>query len=170
MFKKGELVFYKNIGVAEVTDITTLDFALDKDQKYYVMESVFKNGVNYVPVSDDIDDIREILTKEEAKDLVMQIPKITPEPITDMASRQMTAAYEDSVNSGDPKEILELALSIDKKKEQVLEEGKNFGAIDDNFLKKAKDMMFEELAAALDIEKDAVSAYIKKEVGYEFTD
>lgn len=169
LFNKGELVFYKSIGVAEVTDITTLDFSLEKDQKYYVMESVFKNGINYVPVSDDIEDIREIISKEQAEEFVEMIPEITPEPILDMKSRQMTASYENSISSGDPLEIIKLAVSIEAKRKQVLEEGKNFGAIDDNFLKKAKDMMYEEFAAALDIKKDEVPDYIEKKVGYTFT-
>lgn len=170
MFNKGEIVFYKNIGVCKVTDITSLDFAMDKDQKYYVMESIFKNGVNYVPVDQEYENIRNIISKEEAEEMVMSIKELQAKPILDMATREMSSKYEEMVNSTDPYDILKLTLSIDKKKEIVQDERKKFGAIDDNYLKKAKDMLFEELAAALNIDKFEVSKYIKEKTGYEFVD
>lgn len=170
MFEKGEIVFYKNIGVCKVDDITSLEFAMDPDQKYYVMRSVYKNGVNYVPVDGDVENIRNIISKEEAEELIASIPDIEPNPILDLATKQMTAVYDEKINSGNPKDILELTLSIDKKKEILQEEKKKFGAIDDNYLKKAKDMLFEEVAAALGIDKIAMPKYIKEKTGYTFVE
>ena len=106
MFNKGEIVFYKNIGVCKVTDITSLDFAMDKDQKYYVMESIFKNGVNYVPIDQEYENIRNIISKEEAEEMVMSIKELQAKPILDMATREMSSKYEEMVNSTDPYDIL----------------------------------------------------------------
>lgn len=170
MFKKGDKVFYKNIGVCEVTGVSRLDFAVDKKQKYYVMKSIFKTGTNYVPVDQDIENIRLIIDKDQAIALIEQIDQIDIKPILDMSTRNMTSLYDDMVNSDSPLDLLKLVLSIDKKKEIVTEEKKKFGAIDDNYLKKAKDMLFEELAAALEIDKLEVRQYIKDTVGYEFED
>ncbi|MFB0971956.1 MAG: hypothetical protein GX666_08005 [Tissierellia bacterium] len=170
MFDKGEMVFYKNIGVCKVVDITKLDFAMDEDQKYYVMESVFKNGVNYVPVGAGIENIRNIISKEEAEKLIDMIPEIEAEAILDLATKEMTEYYEEKINSGDPLDILKLTLSIDRKKEILAEEKKKFGAIDDNYLKKAIDMLFEEIAAAVGIEKEKMPQYIKDRTGYNFTE
>lgn len=170
MFEKGEMVFYKNIGVCEVVDITKLDFAINEDQKYYVMESVFKNGVNFVPVGGDVENIRPIISKEEAEELIDKIKEIEAEPMLDLATKELTEFYEEKINSPEPLDILKLTLSIDKKKEILSEEKKKFGAIDDNFLKKAKDMLFEEVAAALGIDKEKTPEYIENRVGYTFTE
>lgn len=170
MFDKGEIVFYKNIGVCKVEDITSLDFAMDPDQKYYVMRSVYKNGVNYVPVDNDIDNIRNIISEEEAKELIESIPDMEVEAITELSTKEMTEIYDEKINSGNPKDILKLTLSIDKKKEILQEEKKKFGAIDDNYLKKAKDMLFEEVAAALKIKKEEMPKYIEEHGGYTFVE
>lgn len=170
MFDKGEIVFYKNIGVCKVEDITSLDFAMDPDQKYYVMRSVYKNGVNYVPVDNDIENIRNIISEEEAKELIESIPDMEVEAITELSTKEMTEIYDEKINSGNPEDILKLTLSIDKKKEILQEEKKKFGAIDDNYLKKAKDMLFEEVAAALKIEKEEMPKYIKEHGGYTFVE
>ncbi len=170
MFNKGEIVFYKNIGVCKVVDIKKLDFAMDEDQKYYVMESIFKNGVNYVPVGAGIENIRNIISKEEAENLIDMIPHIDVEAILDLPTKEMTELYEEKINSEDPLDILKLTLSIDKKKEILAEEKKKFGAIDDNYLKKAIDMLFEEIAAALGMEKEKMPEYIKDRVDYTFTE
>lgn len=52
----------------------------------------------------------------------------------------------------------------------MAEEKKKFGAIDDNYLKKAIDMLFEEIAAAVGIEKEKMPQYIKDRTGYNFTE
>lgn len=169
MFEKGEIVFYKNIGVCMVDGITRLDFALDPRQKYYVMRSIYKNGVNYVPVGGEVENIRSIISKEEAEELIDKIKEIEPEPILDLAVKQMTEAYEEKLNSGNPEDILTLLLSIDKKKEILLEEKKKFGAIDDSYLKKAIDMFYEETAAALGLKKEAMGKYIEERTGFTLT-
>ena len=168
MFEKGEMVFYKNIGVCEVVDITSLDFAMDTDQKYYVMKSIYKNGINYVPVGVEIENIRNIISKEEAEELVKKIPEIEVDAVLDLATKEMTEYYEEKLNTGDPLDILELSLSIDKKKEYLSDEKKKFGAIDDNYLKKALDMLYEELAAALGIGKEEMPKYIEENAGYTY--
>lgn len=168
MFEKGEMVFYKNIGVCEVVDITSLDFAMDTDQKYYVMKSIYKNGINYVPVGVEIENIRNIISKEEAEELVRKIPEIEVDAVLDLATKEMTEYYEEKLNTGDPLDILELSLSIDKKKEYLSDEKKKFGAIDDNYLKKALDMLYEELAAALGIGKEEIPKYIEENAGYTY--
>lgn len=170
MFNKGDIVFYKNIGVCKVADIKKLDFAMNEDQKYYVMENIFKNGVNYVPVGAGIENIRNIITKEEAENLIDMIPEIEAEPILDLVTKEMTEVYEEMINSENPLDLLKLTLSIDKKKEILAEEKKKFGAIDDNYLKKAIDMLFEEIAAALGMEKENMPQYIEDRVGYKFTE
>lgn len=171
MFEKGEIVFYKNIGVCKVDGITRLDFALDPRQKYYVMKCIYKNGVNYVPVNGDVNNIRNIITKEEAENLIDKIAdiNINIDQLIDMPIKEMTEFYEDKINSGDPEKILKLILAIDKKKEVLLEEKKKFGAIDDSFLKKATDLLYEEVAAALGIKKEAMPKYIKERTGFTFT-
>lgn len=170
MFEKGDMVFYKNIGVCEVMEIKKLDFAMDIDQKYYVMKSLYKNGVNYVPVGPEIDNIRSIMTKESAIDLIDKIPEMDVDAVMDLSTKEMTDLYEEKITSGDPEDLLRLTLSIDKKKELLLDEKKKFGAIDDNYLKKAKDMLFEEVAAALGIQKEELPAFIEGRVNFTFSD
>lgn len=168
MFNIGDIVFYESIGVCKITDITTLDFALgNKNQKYYVMEAMYKNGVNYVPVDSETTYIRNIITKNEAEELIDTIPDLDIEVYQNMATKDMVAKYEELLKSDDYKDLLTLCMSIYAKKQLLLDQKKKFGAIDDYFIKRAEDMLFEELAAALEIEKDEIPAFIEDRVGYK---
>lgn len=169
MFKKGDLVLYKNIGVCRITDITTLDFLEDLDQKFYVMESVFKNGVNYVPLNKDIENIREIVSKDEIDRVIIELKKNKIEPLLDINAKQMTKIYEDLLNSGDIKDILKLSISIDKKRHVLEKENKKIGAIDENFYRKSMEIFLEEVAASLDKSKDEALKYIETKANYSFT-
>ncbi len=168
MFNIGDIVFYENIGVCKITNITTLDFALgNKDKKYYVMEAMYKNGVNYVPVDSDKDFIRNIITKAEAEELIDTIPDLDIEVYQNMATKDMVAKYEELLTSDDYKDLLMLCMSIYAKKQLLLDQKKKFGAIDDYFIKRAEDMLFEELAAALEVEKGEIPNFIEERVGYK---
>ena len=57
-------------------------------------------------------------------------------------------------------ELVELTMSIHAKKQQAEEQKRKFGVLDERYMKRAEDMLFGELAVALNIERSAVPGYI----------
>ena len=61
--------------------------------------------------------------------------------------------------------MVELSVSLHRKKKISLEQKKKFGAIDERYLKRAEDLLVGELAAALEIPRDHVRQYIENRLG-----
>ena len=55
-------------------------------------------------------------------------------------------------------------MSIHAKKESMQRQKRRFGSVDERFLKQGEDLLFGELAAALDIPREEVPGYIAARV------
>ncbi|NTW70894.1 MAG: hypothetical protein HGA49_01460 [Eubacteriaceae bacterium] len=56
-------------------------------------------------------------------------------------------------------------MSIYAKKQYLEQQQRKFGAIDEQFIKRGEELLFGELAAALDIPKESVPDYIAGRIG-----
>ena len=85
MFEKGDLVTYGCKGVCEVKNITTLNLeGIPKDRLYYEMQSMVNAGSRiFSPVGqEEKNAMRAVLTKEEAEELLGQLPALTMDCIS----------------------------------------------------------------------------------------
>ncbi|NCB51656.1 MAG: hypothetical protein EOM54_07235 [Clostridia bacterium] len=168
VFKVGDLILYGSTGVCRVTDITTRDFSgMYKDQLFYILIPLYKDCVISTPVNTTKIFMRPIISKDEAERLVDMIPTIRTEVCHSRVLRELTEHYEASLKTHDCAELFELTMSIYAKKQEVEQQKRKFGAIDEKFMKRAEELLFGELAAALNIPKDSVPDYIAKRIGDE---
>ena len=79
MFRVGQYVVCGNKCVCTIEDITTLDISgVDKAKLYYILKPQYITASTvYVPV-ENASSLREVLTREQAEQLVEEIPKIPP--------------------------------------------------------------------------------------------
>ena len=68
--------------------------------------------------------------------------------------------YEKKLSSHSCSDLIELTISLHRKKQQVLEQKRKFGAIDERYMKRAEDLLFGELSVVLDIPKHEVRQFI----------
>ena len=61
-------------------------------------------------------------------------------------------------------DLIDLTMSIYAKKENMHRQKRRFGTVDERFLKQAEDLLFGELAAALEIPRSEVRGYITARV------
>ncbi|QSX08048.1 CarD family transcriptional regulator [Alkalibacter rhizosphaerae] len=161
MYEIGDLVFYESTGVCRIDDISTQDITgLDKDQLFYILHSVYGDCKIWVPVESTQLYMRRIITKERALRLIDMIPNIQAEAFHGSRMRELVEHYEDSLNSHNCRELIEMTMSIYAKKQEAEDQNKKFGAIDKRFMKQAEDLLFGELAAALEIPKEDVQNFI----------
>ena len=82
MFDIDDLIMYGNTGVCKVSDITTPEFAgADEDKLYYVLEPLYQSGVIYAPVDNEKVFMRPVISEDEARDLIDNIPQIEADKI-----------------------------------------------------------------------------------------
>ena len=162
MYKKGQFIVCRVNGICQVEDITTLDIDnADKDRKYYLLKPVFSAGSTvYKPTDLEDGALRLALTKDEANELISEIPEIDTLPIADEKTLEKT--YKEVMRSCDPKALVSLIKTIHQRKEKRLLKGFKVTALDSRYFKQAEDFLYGELSVALDIPRTEVRDYITK--------
>lgn len=167
MFQKGESVVYGNLGVCKVRDIVTRKFeGLSEAHPYYVLEPLYQGGTLYVPADNPKIALRAVLTAAEANRLIDAIPTVEGAAFHSRSAQELTAHYEQVLNTHDCKDLLELIVSIYRKKQNLTRQNKKFGRVDEHFMHQAEETLYGELAVALNISKEAVPDYIAQRLDH----
>lgn len=164
MFEKDQLIMCGGHGVCRVVNITgnPID-RLDNVRKYYVLEPVFEKGSTiYTPVDNDKVIMRRIMNKEEAEELVGRITQIDTVWIQEEKSREQM--YKEAIRTYDCQSLVQIIKTLYLRKQSRLKEGKKVLSSDEQYLRKAEELLYGEMSLALSIPKNEVETYIKDAV------
>ncbi len=156
----GDNVIYGANGLCEIVEITNCNLS-GTEREYYVLEPIFERNMRiYVPTDNDkmLKSIRFALTKEEAIQLIDKMPQQETMWINNEHTRR--EKYKAVINKADLKELVSLIKTLYLKKLSRQESGKKLFVSDEMFLKSAERLLYDELAAALDIDRNNVEDYI----------
>lgn len=161
MYSVDDLIIYGATGVCRVTDITSHNLNDScGDQYHYVLKPLYQDCVISTPVNNTKVFMRPIISKEDAEQIINMIPTMHVEVYHSRVLRELIDHYEQSMKTNDCKTLVELTMSIYAKKQEAVEQGRKLGTVDEKFMKRAEDLLFGELGAALGIPRDDVPAYI----------
>jgi CarD family transcriptional regulator len=161
IYKVGDLIIYGNTGVCRIEDVAALDAqGTGHEQLFYVLTPLYQNCTIYAPVHNTKIFMRPIITKEEAERLIEEMPSIRAEAYHTRSVSQLAELYKESLKTHECSDLIELCVSLYTKKQDAEQQNRKFGALDEKYMKRAEELLFGELAAALGIEKDRVPAYI----------
>jgi len=161
LFNINDVVIYGSTGVCRITDIGTPAFhGADKSRRYYTLKPIFGDGVIYCPVDNSKVFIRPVIAREQAERIIDAIPEITAQAYHNRNAQLISEHYSEAINSHDCAELIELVMSIYHKKQNLAEQKRKLGQVDECFMKKAEELLYGELAVALGIERDKVQQYI----------
>lgn len=164
MFEKDQLIMCGGHGVCRVVNITgnPVD-RLDKVRKYYVLEPVFQKGSTvYTPVDNDKVVMRRIMNKEEAEELAEGVGQIETVWIQEEKGREQM--YKDAIRTYDCRSLVQIIKTLYLRKQDRLKEGKKVLSSDEQYLRKAEELLYGEMSLALSIPKEDVESYIKEAV------
>lgn len=161
MYQIGEKIIYGGNGVCVIDEIKVIETPhTGEAQQYYVIRPMFQDCKISVPVDTTVF-MRPVISQAEAEDLVDSIPRVEVEPYYNSALRQLQEYYDAKINTHRCEDLLEPTMSLHRKKLRMLEQKRKFGAIDERYMKRAEELLFGELAAALEIQRDEVRQYIE---------
>ncbi len=165
MFQVGELILYGNTGVCRVEAIGQPGSAsyADKNKDYYTLAPLHGDGVIYVPVDTPVF-MRPILSKEQALELIHCIPDIQAEPFTCRDQRALNEHYRHFFDSHRCEDLIHLIKDVYIKGQNLAQQGKKVGSTDQQYFRRATDLLHGELAVALGIAMDEVEEFIRKEI------
>ena len=165
MFDIGEYIIYGNHGVCEVKEISKKTISSMIGEKlYYTLSPVYVKGSTvYSPVDNCKVAIRPVLTRDEAEDLIDHMPEVRS--IEHVEEQKTDTVYKEAIRSCDCKELVKIIKTLYKRRQERIEDGKKFTAIDERYLNQAKGCLYGEMAVALDMDRDDVEDYITKRIG-----
>ena len=72
--------------------------------------------------------------------------------------------YKEAVRSGDCRELVRIIKTIYLHKKERVDEGKKVAAVDERYFHQAEELLYEELAYALNMEVDQIGDYIASKI------
>ena len=161
MYQVGDLVFYGSTGVCKVTGITTRTVERHHRVNFYVFKPLYQqNYIILVPVNITKVFMRPIISKGEANRLLDLIPTIATKAYYNCKLSQLSEHYETFLKTHECLDLMRLTISIYAKKQIADHAQRNFGSVDEKYMRRGEDLLFGELAAALDISKNEAAEHV----------
>ncbi len=159
MYKVGDIVVHKR----DICKITGIAKNYRPKEDYYTLSPIDDNSlVIHTPVSDERGLIRSVITKEEAENLINEIPSI--EIIQFGDDRSLEGKYNALVNSGKNEDLIQIIKTTYLRREEKENKGKKVNEKDKNYFRLAEKMFYGELAIALNKTYDETKEYIVSKV------
>lgn len=164
MFEKGEYIVYGTSGVCKVEDITTMNLdGISKEKLFYILTPLCQNGGRiFTPVDNQKTLMRPILSQEEAKKLIKDIPRIEGLWIVNDKQREVT--YRECMRNCDCRGWIKIIKTLYLRKIERAAQGKKVTATDEKYLKMAEEHLYLELSIPLEITKERMEAYIIEQI------
>lgn len=164
MFEIGEYIIYGTKGVCQVMDITSMDMdGMPRGTMYYILHPLHQNGGRiYVSVENRKTVMRKILTGEEAKALIREIPDI--EELWIVNDKVREERYKECIRTCDCRELVRIIKTLYMRRQKRIKQGKKITATDERYLKLAEDNLYSELSIPLEIPKEDMEKYLTDEI------
>lgn len=139
MYLVGEYIVYGTSGVCKVEAVGSMQMSgVNKDKLYYTLAPLY------------------------SKELIEQIPTIELLWVADEKRRE--DIYKTALRTCDCREWIKIIKTLYLRKISRIAEGKKVTVSDGKYLHMAEERLYEELALALDMDKDEVVEYITEHV------
>ncbi len=156
MFKIGEYVSYRSEGVCVISDIRTECFnALGTSEEYYILAPIKDmNSTLYVPVVNKLltEKMQPLLCASEICELANMLRDERLE--WNNESRARNTELKEILAGGERNSLVILVNTLNERICQLALEGRKCTAGDENALKRAKKMLFDEFSATTDLKDE----------------
>ena len=164
MYKVDDMVMYGSFGICKVTAIEKRDLT-GEEQEYYILKHInSEKNIFYVPTNNDValSKMHPICSKAEVDELISHMNSEGLIWIDNDIRRK--EEYSRIIKDADKHEIIRLIKTLYLRRKELAVNGKKLRSTDENYLSLAENMLFEEFAYALDIDKSEVVEYIEKHI------
>lgn len=160
MFEVGDYIIYGNNGVCKVVEVGPIQLSdTSTDKLYYTLEPVYEKGSKvYTPVGNKKVLMRKVISKEEALELIDNIPAI--EFDKDLADKERERMIKESLRTLDCEEWIKVLKALYYRKQERLDDDKKMTSSDEKFMQETEDCLYGELSISLDVDKEEVEGFV----------
>lgn len=161
MFEIGEYVVYGSQGVCQIADITRPDIAgIDGERLYYVLTPIGDaNGRIYAPTENQKTVMRRVISKEEAEELIRELPAIKLLFVPNEKQREIV--YKEALRACDYHAWVSIAKTLYVRKKERTAQGRKSTALDEKYMRAVEHELYSELSLALGIPQEQMEQYIR---------
>lgn len=155
MYKIGDYVVYKR-EVCKISDIVNNYFSSGK--QYYIMHPIDDESLSInVPTDNKLGLLRNVISKEEAEELINKIYHISPIEVND---KMIDNEYRNLMNSMQLEDLIKIIKTTYLRNDERIKNGKKAGDKDNNYFKKAEKILYNELSVSLNMSYEEVKEYV----------
>ena len=164
MYAKGDYIHQVTNGLCRVEDVTTLEMdGVDRNRLYYRLWPVGSPGSTvFIPVEKAEETTRYAMTREEAKALIAEMPDV--EILWIHEERERERMYKEALLSMDSRSWVRIIKTLYLRKLDRNARGQKVTSRDEQYLRRAEDRLYEELALALGKKKEDMEQYITEQI------
>lgn len=160
MYKAGQLVVYNGEGVCRVEAVGIPKLTgMEAKCDYYTLRPVGRNVTIYIPVDTNAY-MRPVMTKTEARDFIRQMPQIEAFPMQGAGAWIQRDCYTAALQSHSCTELVRLLKTIYRKQNASETASRQLGRIDEEYRKRAEEILYTEFSAALGIPVEDIPDYL----------
>lgn len=164
MFKVNDTVLYGAHSVCKIADITVKELG-GESVEYYVLKPIYDTkSTLFVPLHNETltSRMRPVLSQEEVMNLIKSIPN--EESLWIDNDKVRKEKYKEIIAEGDRTQLVGIIKAIYEHQQDLKDQGKKLHIADDNALRDAEKMLYDEFAYVLDIDRDDVLSFISSKI------
>ena len=164
MYQKGDVVIYSCEGPCVVDSIGPVTITASLAGKdYYTLHPYFAPaGTIYAPVDAGDRKMRPVITQEEVTRLIEQMPAIETVWTDDIQERKAT--FDTLLRNNNCTDLIKIIKTLFQQKKRRQAIGKALHVSDENYLREAQRLLYDEIAGVMGINPNEVNAYIMARV------
>lgn len=152
MFKVGEYVVYKR----NVCNIKKLKEVNNKE--YYVLEPIDDKSLTIsVPIDEENNVLRKIISKEDSEKLIKSIPNIEVIKVND---KLLESEYKNLLSTGKLEDLVKIIKTTYIRNRERISNRKKIGEKDENYFHKAETLLYNELSISLGKSYEDTKEYV----------
>lgn len=159
MNKVNDYIVYKK----EVCKIKEIKENKTINKKYYVLAPVSDDSLKLeIPITEKMDCLRKVISKDNAIKLINNIPSI--KPIENIDDKYIENTYKDLLMEGTYENLIKIIKTTYLRNDLRLKNKRKISEKDYNYFSQAENYLYNELAIALNMTYDETKEYIINKV------
>lgn len=163
VFEKDDYLVYGTAGVCQLIDIEKRCFdGKNKFDYFKLVPMQAEKSIYYLPVNKSQGKLRKLLTKEQVYSLIDSLPLGEIEWSDNARERKMI--FDEILKSGNYEKIMAMLKTIYNHQKERAKTGKKLMTYDENTMRTAELLIYQEFSVVLGIPEDSVEGFITDRV------
>lgn len=164
MYNVGDIIVYGEHGICRVAAVGPLDLGGPGGRLYYTLHPYYQPElVIYAPIDNERVVIRPPVTREQAEQIVSELPGVPELEIPDEKGRE--ALFSQVQHGCDCRALAGMLKTLYRRRAQRQQKGRRATSVDERYFHAAEDQLYGELAFALGMNRDEAPEYIRTCLG-----